>query len=129
MVCLKRHLGRRQNLAVIWFLAESRHVGRVADFPAPVHHEGRPVQNARLFDETAIFCAEISAHVVRKDGHLIHTGRSVPAFLSKGQVGADDQDGNILAQGCSFLVETAGLAVTDFSIQRGNSRNDADFAR
>lgn len=129
MVCLKRRLSRRQNLGVIWFLAESRHVGRVGDFPDPVHHEGRPAQNARLFDETAVFCAEISTHVVRKDGNLIHTGRTTPAFLSKGQVGADDQDGNILVQCCGFLVETTGLAVTDFSIQRRNSRNDADFAR
>ncbi len=47
MVCLKRRLGRRQNLGVIWFLAESRHVGRVGDFPAPVHHEGRPAGNSR----------------------------------------------------------------------------------
>ena len=66
--------------------------------------------------------------MVGKDGHLVHTRRAAPAFLGKRQVGADDQDDNILAQGSRFLVEAAGFAVTNICFQGKDCCNDADFA-
>src|SRR5512136_601732 len=80
-VFLKRRLSCRQNLCVIWFLAKGGHVGCVSDSPKAVHHKGCPAQNTYFFDETAIFNTKINTHVIRKNDHLIHTGRAAPAFL------------------------------------------------
>ena len=61
---LKRRLSRCQNLGVIGFFAERRHVSRVDDLPGAVDNKGRPAQEAHFLDETTVFRAEIGAHVV-----------------------------------------------------------------
>jgi hypothetical protein len=65
--------------------------------------------------------------MVGKNADLVHPGRATPALLRKWQVIADNQDGDVLAQGGSFLVEAVQFAVTGIRINREKGRNDAHF--